>query len=169
MIVTIAALLALNDPTPLQQTLLGSWIGTLEYRDYSDDFRERLGTLLRVSKDETSGRLVFRYVYDDGPNKVVQDSEQIDIDLDHAKYSIFAPDSPTSDDYTIQSKRLKPDGTGAFVLIGKAKENSASVDIRETITLSKDRLRILRESKLPGQDFKFRHEFMFTRVTAPKS
>lgn len=168
---TIFIAQAVLNPLPkVEQAMLGTWIGTLEYRDYSNDSRERLPTLLRVSRVEGGSSVAFRYVYDDGPNKVVQDKDIISVDEAKSTYSIQSPDGKSKDDYEAKTlRRLRPDGTGKLILFGKATENGAAVEIRETITIERLKLDILRESKLPGEPFKFRHEYAFTRVDQPKA
>jgi len=148
---------------------MGSWVGTLEYRDYSDNSRQRLGTLLTVSRDKASGRLVCRYVYDDGPKKVVQESEQVEIDWAGAKYRVYGSEGKAPTEYSVEGlAKLNAAGLGTLRLMGKATENDKAVDIRETLILSSDRLTMLRESKLPGAGFLFRHQFTFVRVKAFK-
>ena len=104
-------------------------------------------------------------MYDDGPNKVVQDKDITFVDGVKAIYSIQSPDGKSNDDYEAKTLRqLRLDGTGKLILLGKATKNGAGVDIRETITIEKHKLDILRESKLSGEPLKFRHEYAFTRV-----
>jgi hypothetical protein len=153
----------------IEEALMGSWVGTLEYRDYSDNSRQRLGTLLTVSRDKATGRLVCRYVYDDGPNKVVQESEQVEIDWAGAKYRVFGSEGKPPTEYSVEGlAKLSTAGYGRLRLSGKATENDKPVDIRETVTLSADRFTMLRESKLPGADYLFRHQFTFVRVKSFK-
>lgn len=164
---TLASLMI--TPSRIDAALLGSWVGTLEYRDYSDNSRQRLGTLLNVSRDKASGRLVFRYVYDDGPKKVVQESEQLEVDEANSTYTVFPSDKKAPNVYAIEGlKKLKATGFGTIHLFGKATENDAAVEIRETISIGAEKFSILRESKLPGQSFLFRHQFVFTRVNPRK-
>ena len=155
---------------PLPKGLIGGWVGTLEYRDYSDDSREKLGTLLRIYKHEGDDRLVFRYVYDDGPHKVVQDEDLVQIDEAKNSYVQFSSDGKESDRYAITGLAgLTDGGFGTFLLSGKGTENGVSVVVRETFRIQSDCLDILRESKLPGKSWLFRHEFSFKRVTQPKA
>ena len=167
----LIALLALRTvTTELPHALIGSWVGTLEYRDYSDDSREKLGTLLRIYKHEGDDRLVFRYVYDDGPHKVVQDEDLVQIDEAKNSYVQFSSDGQESDRYSITGLAgLTDGGFGTFSLTGKGTENGVSVEVRETFRIQSDSLDILRESKLPGKAWLFRHEFSFKRVIQPKA
>ena len=150
---------------PVTRALQGGWVGTLEYRDYSDNSRVKLGTLLRISKSKTDNRFVFRYVYDDGPKKVVQDEDHIDVDDAKGDYVIYSSDGKESDRYSIaNSRNLNSLGYGSFVLLGKATENGVAVEIRETFKIQAKTLDILRESKVPGKSWLFRHEYKLNRV-----
>jgi hypothetical protein len=145
---------------------MGSWVGTLEYRDFSDNSREKLGTLLRVFREKTSGHLVFRYVYDDGPTKVVQDRDEVVIDEPTGKWTILDSAGKMNDTYDFKPPvHWSPSGKAALTLAGHATENGAAVDIRQTLTVDASTMVVLRESKLPGQTFLFRHEYRFTRVS----
>jgi hypothetical protein len=143
---------------------VGSWVGTLEYRDYSDDSREKLGTLLRIYQPKGSSDWVFRYVYDDGPKKVVQESEMISLDWANHKYILTSEDGKEKDSYDLDGRGLKVDGTGTLVMTGKGSENRVDVDIRTTMKITRNHLDIQRQSRLKGQRFKFRHEYSFSRV-----
>jgi hypothetical protein len=167
-------LMALQMRSPVSPSiatgLLGSWVGTLEYRDYSDNSRQKIATLLRIYADKEGRGLIFRYVYDDGPTKVIQDQDLVSVDEQKALYSISSPDGKSGSDYTVTGlKDLHPDGTGTLILLGKGTENNAAVDVREKLQIQRNRFTILRESKLPGQSFLFRHEYDFVRVSAPQA
>ena len=159
-----------SKPLPdINQALVGSYIGTLTYKDYSDNSLVRLPTLLCISRNKESGGLTFRYVYDDGPNKVVQDKDFVAVDLKGATYTVESADDKSKTIYVIEgADRLKTDGTGKILLLGKGTENKADVEIRQTLTIGKEKLSLLRETKLAGGAYKFRHEYSFLRVVQPK-
>jgi hypothetical protein len=164
-IVAYAVLIA-HQTADLSSRLMGSWVGTLEYRDFSDNSREKLGTLLRVFKDKASGRLVFRYVYDDGPSKVVQDRDEVVIDTVAGSYSAYDSDGKSSDTYKFSALiAWDKDGKGTVILLGHGTENGSDVDIRQTLSVDAKALNVLRESRLPGKEFLFRHEYRFERVS----
>ena len=150
---------------PIESVLIGSWVGTLEYRDYSDDSHVALGTLLRVSPSKANGRLTFRYVYDDGPSKVIQDSEEVEIDFGKKLYQSYASPTASAEASVIdKSSHLDEHGFGKLVLVSKGKENNLDVDLRETISIQSKQLKMLRETRLPGQRFRYRHEYTLSRV-----
>jgi hypothetical protein len=53
----------------LAKALSGNWTGTLDYRDYGDDTRASLPTLLSVNG------MVLAWTHDDGPGKTVRSAE----------------------------------------------------------------------------------------------
>ena len=150
---------------PSAPAFSGSWVGTLEYRDYSDDSKQKLGTLLRIYRPKGSTAWVFRYVYDDGPHKVVQESEMVSVDWVRHKYVAVSDDGKETNTYDLDGVALNANGLGKLVLSGPGTENHVQVDIRETLTIAGNLLDILRESRIPGQAFKFRHEYAFVRVS----
>ena len=150
---------AVNTPP----AFVGSWIGTLTYRDYSDNSLQKLGTLLRIYKAKGEDTLVFRYVYDDGPKKVLQESETVQIDWAKKKYIITSDEGKQVNSYDLKSG-LKPDGTGELSLTGKGTENNVEVDVLTTIKIKNDQIKILRQTHPKGAAFAFRHEFSFSRV-----
>lgn len=155
-------LLLLAPPVP---AISGSWVGTLEYRDFSDNSRQKIGTLLRVYQSKGESNWIFRYVYDDGPHKVIQESETVAIDLGAHTYVVTSEDGKETNPYSIGSSTLSTDGTGTLVLAGLVTENKESVDVRTTVRISANHLDFLRETRLKGQPFKFRHEYSFSLVS----
>ena len=165
-LLSIAAI-ASQSSLPIDPTaaLTGSWVGTLEYRDYSDNSRVKLGTLLRISRPKGEDKLVFRYVYDDGPHKVIQEEDSIEVDLPKNTYKVTSGDGKETSNYSfVGSPKLSVKGYGSFILNGRATENNEAVEIRETFKIGESTLDILRESKLPGKPWLFRHQFIFKRV-----
>ena len=142
---------------------VGSWIGTLTYRDYSDNSLQKLGTLVRIYKEKGEDTLVFRYVYDDGPKKVLQESETVQIDWAKKKYIVTSDEGKQINSYDLKT-RLKPDGTGELSLTGKGTENNVEVDVLTTIKIKTNQFKILRQTRPKGANFAFRHEFSFSRV-----
>ncbi len=157
------------DLPQFEKALLGNWIGTLEYRDYSDNSRVKLPTMLRISRTKSDNSVTMRYVYDDGPDKIVQDKDLVSLDETALSYTIRSADGKSTDVYQVQGlKKLQSSGLGTLILSGKATENDAPVEVRETITLNSTSLDILRETKPVNGSFQFRHEYLFARVVQPK-
>ena len=60
---------AMDAGAELAKALAGNWTGTLDYRDYGDDTRASLPTLLSVNG------MVLAWTHDDGPGKTVRSAE----------------------------------------------------------------------------------------------
>lgn len=70
-------------PVPLErvyQAFVGNWTGELEYRDYQSDQHVKLPTWLDVTVSPDGRGLQFHYLYDEGPNKVVEEVSAVTID-----------------------------------------------------------------------------------------
>ena len=144
--------------------LKGVWIGTLEYRDYQDDSRQRLATILRITP-LLDGKFSFRYVYDDGPKKVIQSTDLITIES--GKYTEKPEDGEATARALEGLERLAPDGTGTLVLRGENIDNGVRVATRTTVRIGKATLSFRKEFQGPGGKWEFRNEYKLVRVSQP--
>ncbi|ATB30275.1 hypothetical protein [Melittangium boletus] len=147
---------------------LGRWTGTLEYRDFTSEDRVWLPTRLEVipSRDGTSMRFV--YLYEDGPMKTVREESTVSIDSTERTMTVVSGRDGSrsvyrfSDDANLLALRQK--GEGVFSLSGQGVEDGQEVAVRLKLTVNRERYQLLRETQLPGEAFKFRHEYTFTRA-----
>lgn len=159
-------------PTPATQqheihtALTGEWTGVLEYRDYQSDGRVKLPTWLRITPQADGLR--FAYIYDDGPTKTVIESSQVTIDPAKATYTTQS-ETGKPDPSTISGLEKLKNGRGTLILTGKGTDNDKPADVRTTLRISRNLLEIIREVKVPGEEYKFRHAYTFTRSTAPST
>ena len=151
----------------LSAAIVGSWTGVLEYRDYSSNERVKLPTWLEVQPEGQALRL--KYVYDDGPTKVVQDAELVTIDAAKATYTVLSKPGEGAEVSSITGLDGLKSGRGTLMLTGTGTENGHAVDVRTTLHIGRNILEILRETRVPGEEFKFRHAYTFTRSTAPNA
>ena len=83
----------------LRQSLTGAWVGVLEYRDYSEPptstKRVDLPTWLSISDSGKS--MTWKYTYDDGPNKVLEETDTVIFDPASKSYSEAANGKPASE------------------------------------------------------------------------
>ena len=150
---------------PIYSALAGAWVGSLEYRDYSSNARVALPTILDVRKSKDSPSLVLHYIYDDGPTKVVQDSETVIIDPAAATYVTVSADGKATDrDVLAGADAFLKARQGRLVRSGKGIENGKSVDVRTTLTVSPRSLTILKETRPLGGTFQFRDQYNLVRV-----
>jgi hypothetical protein len=149
----------------LDAAMAGVWTGTLEYRDYQSDGRVTLPTWLTIRR-EGSG-LQFDYVYDDGPTKVVRESTRVTIDLATKIYRVVSDPAKAADVYSIAGIELLKQGRGTLTLSGSGIDNDTPAEVRTTLRVARNLLKIDRETRLPGEEFKFRHGYTFVRATPP--
>src|SRR5947209_10952144 len=102
LILAVALFLAPDATAALSRALSGSWVGYLEYRDYSEPpastKRVELPTWLTVTPSARG--LILHYTYDEGPAKVVESEELLKLDLVKNMYTISEAAHP-DDTYTI--------------------------------------------------------------------
>jgi len=151
----------------LQHALIGAWVGTLEYRDFSEPAtstkRVKLPTWLNV--DASGADLKFHYVYDDGPAKTVEETSLIRIDPAH--YIVMDGSGKVESNYSIAGFDQLRSGRGVLTLTGTGTENKAPVEVRTTLRIGRNILEITRETAASGQPFTFRHSCTFVRAARP--
>jgi hypothetical protein len=151
----------------LQHALTGAWVGTLEYRDFSEPAtstkRVKLPTWLDV---EVAGAdLRFHDVYDDGPSKTVEETSLIRIDPTH--YTVLDAAGKIESTYAVAGFDQLRSGRGVLTLTGKGTENNAAVEVRTTLRIGRNILEITRETAASGQQFTFRHAYTLVRAAHP--
>jgi hypothetical protein len=150
----------------IYKAMTGHWTGYLEYRDYSNDKRVRLPTVLDVAPNGDAQSIGLKYVYDDGPGKIVKETETIHIDLGAHQYTVQENDSKKTVYQIGKLEGFEKDSVGSLLLSGPGIENDKAVEVRTTIRCTESSLTILRETRLPGGEFKFRHQYTFTKAAA---
>jgi hypothetical protein len=161
-----SAVLSASIEKQIGEAVVGQWTGVLEYRDYRSDAHVKLPTWLEVSS--SAAGLTFHYVYDDGPKKVVDETEVVMIDAGKATYTIAATAKQPADEAHITGLETLKAGRGTLILLGSGTDNGKKVDVRTTLHIGRNILEILREVRSAGEEFKFRHAYTFTRAQAPQ-
>lgn len=139
----------------LTAALAGNWAGTLDYRDYGNDGRITLPTLMTATGPDSS--LAIAWTFDDGPGKTVRSAE----------HWAFSPDAKTLTITEGQSREtmavveLRRAAGGALTLVadGRGRENGQPVMVRTILTRDGNLLRLTRMSRQPGQPFIMRHSY----------
>lgn len=164
-------LAATPDATPaddIKTALTGNWVGTLEYRDFSEPAtsakRVKLPTWLTI--EPFGADLTFHYVYDDGPTKTVTETSTIKISPEATQYTEKGEKSESI--YTVAGADKLKQGRGTLTLTGKGTDNNKPVAVRVTLKVGRNIIEELRETAESGQPYVFRHNFVFTRSTYPK-
>jgi len=175
---SIGASLGAAASPQLYSRFIGSWNGKLEYRDFSDAAsspgaptpkRVTLPTMLDVMLSAAGDAMVFHYTYDDGPGKTVQDRETVSLSGSLSRYLEVSEDGKERSEFHATGlSSLQGEAPAHVVLEGKGEENGKAVDVRTTIDINYRTFTILRETRQPGQEFLFRHQYSFERVASAK-
>lgn len=155
----------------LQQALLGDWTGVLDYRDYSEPVtstkRVQLPTWLTITISGTSQS--WHYLYDDGPTKFVEETDIATFDPATSTYTESDNGKP-SQTFRVNGYDKLRGGHGQLVLTGSGTDNNQPAETRITLTLHRNLLTILEETRPANstEPFAFRHSFTFTRASPPQ-
>jgi hypothetical protein len=153
----------------LQQALTGSWVGTLEYRDYSEPAasikRVKLPTWLTVQP--AGADLLFTYIYDDGPTKTVTESSSVRIDPSGSRFTFLDDNGKVEETFSISGWSQLQQGRGTLTLTGSGMDNGVIADVRVTIRVGRNILEMVREAGQVGQALAFRHAYTFVRTSPP--
>ena len=172
LLILAAALLlpaALTAQTDLTRALTGDWVGVLEYRDYSEPAgstkRVQLPTWLSITG---AGPLTWRYIYDDGPAKTVEETDIVTFNPATSTYTETTNGKPAQTSTITGYDSLKS-GRGVLILNRIATDNDKPAELRVTLTIRRNLLQMLEEVRPVGSTgaYTFRHNFTFTRATAP--
>lgn len=148
---------------------LGQWTGVLEYRDFQSDARVQLPTWLEVSFDPDTQSLLFLYIYDDGPSKIVKELSRVTIDSKLSVFTVTSDRDKSSDSYRVsRSKGFAGGSGGELELVGKGMENDREVEVHILIKVSRNSCTYSKETRLPGAAFLFRDGYTFTRRNPPQ-
>jgi hypothetical protein len=141
----------LDAAATLSTALAGNWAGTLDYRDYGNDARVTLPTLMAANG------LSLAWTFDDGPGKTVRSRQVWSVSPDGRVVTIAG--ERAEETLTVTELRRAPGGAITLVADGRGEENGRLVLVRETLTRDGPVLRITRMSRAPGQPFIMRHSY----------
>lgn len=172
-VVLFTSVLSAGDPqsakAEVQAALIGSWTGTLEYRDYSEppssSKRTKLPTWLTI--EPAGADLRFTFTYDDGPNKLLTEMEMVTVDPAAGTYRVASDGGKQEEVYTAAGFERLKGGLGVLVLTGRGVENNEPVDARTTVRIGRNILEITRETARAGSPFAFRHAYTFVQAKPP--
>jgi hypothetical protein len=150
----------------LYASLVGTWQGTLEYKDYQDSTRRvTLPTQLQIVPAPDEDGLELRYTYDDGPGKIVRSVDHLHFDraMEQARWGGVK-------DSTLQRFVVQERGGGAngeplrLVLEADGRDDDQPARIRETFVVSPGGVHLLKETAIAGRTMAFRHQYRLQRA-----
>lgn len=137
----------------LVKALAGTWTGTLDYRDYRNDARGTLPTVMQ------SDGLKLEWTYDDRPGKRLRSSESWALDSARQSLTISRSDSQP-EQWRVAEARMSSDGSSlTIVLDGTNQENGRTVIARKILTRERNQLRITNQTRLAGEPFLMRQSY----------
>lgn len=137
--------------TLVAKALVGDWSGTLDYRDYRDDTRETLRTVMQSDGQSLA------WTFDDGPAKTVRSTEVWALDPAGKTVSISSG-SKQLGLWNVVEARSSADGSSlTIVLDGATEENGRALIARKTLTRDGSRLRITTQTRAVGEPFMMRN------------
>jgi hypothetical protein len=154
----------------LRASLLGEWTGVLEYRDYSEPDtstkRVQLPTWLSIT---SAGEALQQYfLYDDGPNKVVDEKLKIALDVAASTY-VITNDHGRVETYHVTGYDGLHGGRGDLIITGPTIDNGRPAETRIVLTIRRNLLAWTEENRpTVTAPYVFRHRYVFTRAQAPK-
>jgi len=152
------------DTGKIYQMCSGEWAGTLEYRDFQSDKRVSLPTNLEATAKPDASSVELSYTYDDGPSKIVHESSTFSIDAAKRTLTMVSDGGKSREALSITGFDLSTrTGRLTVAFSGTGQENNKPVEVRSTLTCGPNTLTLLRETRLPGQDFQFRDQYSLTR------
>ena len=153
--------------SPLAPTV-GLMRGELEYRDYQSERHVKLPTWVHTSPIGNTGAFRVRTVYDDGPGKTIYSPDEVRVVGNEWLEGSGGEDGATSSEQTtlrIASRRAVPSGQ-QFVLLGSGMDDNKPVAFRYTVTMGRNVSRRLKEFRLAGKAWEYRHEYRLSRAAA---
>jgi hypothetical protein len=155
-------------PTDLNTQFTGKWTGQLEYRDFQTNDQTLLPAWLTITETPDHKSLQFHYIYDDGPTKIVRELSLVTLDPVTQTITFTSDRDHSTDTYTVQGlDAFAKQGRGTLTLTGPGRENDKPIDVRITLTLRRNLYTFRKETRHPGEDFKFRDAYAFTRADPP--
>jgi hypothetical protein len=141
----------LDKAQELTSALAGNWTGTLDYRDYGNDRRTSLPTLMNASG------LAIAWTFDDGPGKTVRSAETWSVTPDGK--SLLVKSGKSEETMAIVEFRRSSAAVLTLVADGSGTENGQKVMVRTILTRDGPVLRLTRMSRSAGQPFIMRHAY----------
>ncbi|MBY0488547.1 MAG: hypothetical protein K2R93_01785 [Gemmatimonadaceae bacterium] len=150
----------------LYASLIGTWHGTLEYKDYQDSTRRvTLPTQLQIVPAPDEDGLELRYTYDDGPGKTVRSVDHLHFDRAMQQARWGGVKDSTLQRFVVQGRTGGGNGEPVrLVLETDGRDDDQPARIRETFVVSAGAVHLLKETAINGQTMAFRHQYQLRRA-----
>ena len=156
----VAVFLAQANAPRAFDPFMGKWKGTLEYKDYQGNGRVKIPVKLEV-KSSNATTAIWDFIYDDFGKPVPSFETHT---WNGATYRVQTKGQTAIQEYTSRDFAvLIKKGFGKAILLGNEIEIGAKIEVRRTITLEKNKLITLKETRLRGGTFAFRNQSSYAR------
>jgi hypothetical protein len=154
------------DRGQVYRTLAGHWSGSLTYKDYRDPNRRiTLPTLLDISFERDSAALRLVFTYDDGPGKTEYSYDRLAFDAGGTIMTWDDTAAAKPQAFSVKEYRVEPTAEVIYLVAEtEGEDDNKPATLRETITIARDSMRILKTVRPRDGEFGFRHEYAFRRV-----
>ena len=135
------------------KALAGAWTGTLDYRDYTNDTRATLPTIMQ------SDGTVLAWTFNDGPGKTVGSTERWTFDPAGSTLTINSGNKQP-DKLRVAEARMSANASSLTIVFdGTSEENGREVIARKILTRDGNRIRITKQTRFAGEPFLMRHSY----------
>ena len=150
----------------LYASLIGSWQGTLEYKDYQDSTRRvTLPTDLQIVPTPDEDGLELRYTYDDGPGKTVRSVDHLHFDRAMQQARWGGVKDSTLQRFVVQGRSGGINGEPLRLMLETdGRDDDQPARIRETLVVSTGSVHLLKETAIAGRVMAFRHQYQLRRA-----
>jgi hypothetical protein len=144
--------------------IAGLMLGELQYRDYQSGGRVLLPTWQHFAPMAEPGAARTpayreRVVYDDGPGNTIYSTNEIRV---AGRRWIEGEASGKPDTLRIVTQKRVGANT-VLTLLGRGMDDNQRVEFRYTVTLGARVSKRLKQFRLPGGEWEYRHEYRFAR------
>ena len=140
---------------------VGQWEGEVAYRNVLNGQMQTVGATMKGSMQ--GNRAILDILLDDGKGRLVRQPLAISVDAPSRSFTRDPGDEAIT--FRIVEGNLSPTALEdvALVLEGRGSEQAVPMDVRETISITGDKMVWRREMKPDGGTYGFRSEYRFTR------
>ena len=151
--------------SPLAPTI-GLMQGELEYRDYQGGERVLLPTWIHTSPIGATGAFRQRTIYDDGPGNTIYSTDELRVAGNRwiEGAGVAEDGAPVAGSVLRIVSRSAISANQRLVLLGSGMDDNKKVDFRYTVTLGDSLSTRLKEFRVPGKPWEYRHEYRLRRV-----
>ena len=151
-------------PASVHSAIIGHWVGTLMYKDYRDSTKRVTLPTIMDAAPALEGGAALQFSYDDGPGKTVTSGDRFMLSADGGTLDWTGVKQQSPEIFRVVSL-LHTDDAGTMQLVAEreGQDDDKPATLRETMTITRTEITILKEVRPTGSDFSFRHVYHLLR------